>query len=160
MALRNPIIPGHNPDPTIIRDGEDYFLVTSTFEYFPGLPIYQSRDLANWNLIGHALDRPSQLHMRTVETGGGIFAPSLRRWKGRFYIACTAMYRVPNMENFTNVSVPGFYQGTSCQGFLKLTKQGMVPPRGFYVWTDDIRGGNWSDPVYFDTVGIDQDVRY
>ena len=104
MAFRNPIIPGHNPDPSIIRDGEDYFLVTSTFEYFPGLPVYQSRDLINWNLLGHALDRPSQLNMRTVESGGGVFAPSLRKWKGRYYLACTAMYRVPNMENFTSVS--------------------------------------------------------
>lgn len=103
MTYRNPIIPGHNPDPTLIRDGEDYFLVTSTFEYFPGLPVYRSRDLIDWSLIGHALSRPSQLNMRTVETGGGVFAPSLRKWKGRFYLACTAMYRVPNLENMSSV---------------------------------------------------------
>jgi beta-xylosidase len=159
MALRNPIIPGHNPDPTIIRDGQDYFLVTSTFEYFPGLPVYQSQDLVNWDLTGHALDRPSQLNMRTVETGGGVFAPSLRKWKGRFYLACTAMYRVPNMENFTSVSSQRYSARSPASAGNKADQQGMVPPRGFYVWTDDIRAGNWSDPVYFDTVGIDQDVR-
>lgn len=104
MPYRNPIIPGHNPDPTIIKDGPDYFLITSTFEYFPALPIYRSTDLINWKLESHALDRKSQLNMRTVESGGGIFAPSLRKWRGRYYLACTVCYRVPNMENFHKVS--------------------------------------------------------
>ena len=103
MSYRNPIIPGHNPDPTIIRHDRYYYLVTSTFEYFPALPVYRSKDLINWDLIHHAMDRPGQLNMRTVESGGGVFAPSLRVWKGRFYISCTAMYRVPNMENFHQV---------------------------------------------------------
>ena len=62
----NPILPGFNPDPSIARAGKDFFLTTSTFEYFPGLPIYHSKDLINWNLIGHALTRRSQLEMRTV----------------------------------------------------------------------------------------------
>jgi beta-xylosidase len=98
------LLPGHNPDPTILRDGDDYYVVTSTFEYFPGLAIYHSADLTEWTLLGHALDRPSQLNMRTVESGGGVFAPSLRKAKGRYYIACTAMYRVPNMTNFHKAS--------------------------------------------------------
>jgi alpha-N-arabinofuranosidase len=107
MQISNPIIPGCNPDPTCIRVGDDYFLVTSTFEYYPGLPIYHSKDLTSWKLIGHALNRKSQLNMRTVESGGGIFAPSLRMHKGRFYLACCACYRVPNMENFHKVSRSG-----------------------------------------------------
>lgn len=102
-SLPNPILPGLNPDPTIVRVGTDYFICTSTFEYFPGLPIYHSRNLADWKLLGHALNRKSQLNMRTVESGGGIFAPSLRHHKGRFYLSCCACYRVPNFENLHKV---------------------------------------------------------
>ena len=149
MSFRNPIIPGHNPDPTIIRSNGYYYLVTSTFEYFPALPVYRSKDLIEWTLIHHAMDRSGQLNMRTVESGGGVFAPSLRSWKGRYYISCTAMYRVPNMENFHQVCIV-------TRGLLII--QGIIGPRGFYIWTDDIDAGEWSDPVYFDTLGIDQDV--
>lgn len=86
---RNPIIPGFNPDPSIIRRGSDYFLVTSTFEYFPGIPIYHSTDLLSWKLIGHVLTRSSQLNMRTVEPSGGVWAPTLRYHEGRkrFYVS-------------------------------------------------------------------------
>ena len=56
-TFRNPIITGMNPDPSICRVDDDYYLVTSTFEYFPGLPIYQSKDLVHWKLIGYALSR-------------------------------------------------------------------------------------------------------
>jgi hypothetical protein len=87
------IIPGFNPDPSIVRVGDDYFIVTSSFEYFPALPIYHSTDLVSWKLIGHGLTRKSQLDMRTVEAGGGIYAPTLRYHKGRFYIACGTIYR-------------------------------------------------------------------
>lgn len=91
--IRNPILTGFNPDPSVARAGKDFFLTTSTFEFFPGLPIYHSQDLLNWRLIGHALTRRSQLEMRTVEPGAGIWAPTLR-WRkdgggenGRFYLA-------------------------------------------------------------------------
>jgi beta-xylosidase len=90
-TYRNPIIPGFNPDPSIVRVGSNYFLATSTFEY-PGVPIYHSKDLVNWTLIGHALTRPSQLDMRTVEPGGGVWAPTLRYHKGRFYMSTAAVY--------------------------------------------------------------------
>lgn len=63
LALLNPILPGWNPDPSIIRVGSDYFIVTSSFEHFPGHPIYHSKDLVDWTLIGHALNRPSQLSL-------------------------------------------------------------------------------------------------
>lgn len=92
LGLRNPILPGFNPDPSIIRVEGDYFLTTSTFEYFPGLPIYHSRDLVNWTLIGHVLTRASQLDLRTVPPGGGIFAPTLRYWKGRYYFTVCAVH--------------------------------------------------------------------
>jgi beta-xylosidase len=81
--LLNPIIPGFNPDPSICRVGSDYFLATSSFEYFPGVPIYHSTDLVEWRVIGHALSRPSQLFMRQVDPGGGIYAPTLRYWNVR-----------------------------------------------------------------------------
>lgn len=99
-AYRNPIIPGFNPDPTICRVGDDYFLATSTFEYFPGVPIYTSRDLVNWKLIGHALNRPSQLEMRSVEAGGGIYAPTLRYHQGRWYMTTSCKFRESRLTEF------------------------------------------------------------
>ncbi|RAL63282.1 hypothetical protein DID88_004358 [Monilinia fructigena] len=86
----NPILPGSHPDPSIIRSGENYFLITSSFEYFPGIPIYHSTDLISWNLISHALTRRSQLDIRTPEPGGGIWAPTIREHEGWFYI--TALF--------------------------------------------------------------------
>lgn len=86
---RNPVISGFNPDPSICRDGEDYYLATSTFEYFPGVPIYHSRDLVNWRLVGHALHRPSQLPLAGQKSSMGIFAPTLRCGNGRFTMITT-----------------------------------------------------------------------
>lgn len=86
ITFNNPVISGFNPDPSVIRIEDDYFLVTSTFEYFPGLPIYHSKDLLNWTLIGHGLTRSSQLNLRTVEPSGGIWAPTIRYHKGRVYL--------------------------------------------------------------------------
>lgn len=94
MSYRNPIITGFNPDPTIIRVGQDDFLLaTSSFEYFPGIPIYHSKDLIHWNLHGHALTRPSQLNLRVCESSCGIFAPTLRCYNGRYYMTVCAMER-------------------------------------------------------------------
>jgi alpha-N-arabinofuranosidase len=73
-TFRNPIIPGFCPDPSICRVDEDYYLVTSTFEYFPGLPIFHSRDLVHWRQIGHVLDRPSQLARDAIRPSGGLYA--------------------------------------------------------------------------------------
>ncbi|MEH0153385.1 glycoside hydrolase family 43 protein [Limibacter armeniacum] len=73
----NPILPGFYPDPSICQRGEDYFLVTSTFSFFPGIPIYHSRDLVNWKLVGHVLERPSQYMNRDQPISYGIFAPAL-----------------------------------------------------------------------------------
>jgi beta-xylosidase len=132
---RNPILPGFNPDPSLVRVGEDYYLTTSTFEYFPGLPIYHSKDLVTWSLIGHALTRPSQLNLRTGEPGSGIWAPTLRYRQGIFYVASC------------------LWTAYSPQANVR------VWPRGFYVstknpWITD----SWSDPVYFDQLGFDQDL--
>lgn len=95
MPPANPIVPGFNPDPSLIRVGSDYFLATSTFEYFPGVAIHHSKDLVNWEIIGHCLTRPSQLNMRNVCPGAGIYAPTLRHWKGKFYMATSVVYDRP-----------------------------------------------------------------
>lgn len=89
MKYKNPIIPGFYPDPSICRRGEDYYLVTSSFEYFPGVPIFHSRDLINWRKIGHCLTRPSQLPLQDSWASGGIWAPTLRWHKGLFYMTTT-----------------------------------------------------------------------
>lgn len=73
----NPILPGWYSDPSICTNGEDYFLVTSTFSYFPGVPIFHSKDLVNWKQIGHVLDRPSQLKLDGQKVSEGIFAPAI-----------------------------------------------------------------------------------
>jgi beta-xylosidase len=132
----NPILTGFHPDPSIVRVGEDVFLATSTFEYVPGVPIYHSRDLRTWTLIGHALTRRSQLNIvGGVEPGGGVWAPTLRHHDGVFYLATSS-----------------FEQFCPQQGQRLF-------PRGFYVKTDNIwDSSSWSDPVFFTSIGFDQDV--
>ncbi|GAF64825.1 xylan beta-1,5-xylosidase [Bacillus sp. TS-2] len=88
-TFSNPILPGFYPDPSICRVGEDYYLVTSTFEYFPGVPIFHSKDLINWEQIGHVLDRPSQLNLDGTPSSRGIYAPTIRYHNGIFYMITT-----------------------------------------------------------------------
>jgi len=89
-TFKNPILTGMNPDPSICRVGDDYYLVTSTFEYFPGLPIYQSKDLVHWKMIGYVLTTPTQLPLIGCESSvGGLYAPTIRYNKGTFYVVCT-----------------------------------------------------------------------
>ncbi|MCW2263057.1 MULTISPECIES: glycoside hydrolase family 43 protein [Sphingobacterium] len=89
MGFKNPVIKGFNPDPSICRVGDDFYLVTSSFEYFPGLPIYHSKDLVNWRQIGHCLTRESQLKLQDVGSSRGLFAPSIRYHDGLYYVICT-----------------------------------------------------------------------
>ncbi|KND39653.1 glycoside hydrolase family 43 protein [Streptomyces acidiscabies] len=86
-----PIVPGFHPDPSVCRVGEDYYLVTSSFEYFPGIPVFHSRDLVRWEQIGNVLDRPSQLNVRTGREGAsaGIYAPTIRHHDGEFWVVTT-----------------------------------------------------------------------
>ena len=88
-TYENPIIPGFYPDPSICRVGEDYYLVNSSFEFFPGVPLWHSRDLVNWEQIGHVLTRESQLPLGNAWTSGGIYAPTIRYHNGRFYMITT-----------------------------------------------------------------------
>jgi xylan 1,4-beta-xylosidase len=85
----NPVLPGFHPDPSIVRVGNDYYLVTSSFEYFPGVPIFHSLDLIHWRQLGHVLTRDSQLQLQGVESSQGIFAPTIRHHDGTFYVVTT-----------------------------------------------------------------------
>lgn len=88
-TFSNPILPGCYPDPSICRVGEDYYMVTSTFEYFPGVPIFHSKDLVNWRQLGHVLDRPSQLDLDGTPCSKGIYAATIRYHAGIFYMITT-----------------------------------------------------------------------
>ncbi|WP_289075613.1 glycoside hydrolase family 43 protein, partial [uncultured Bacteroides sp.] len=89
QGYRNPIIPGFHPDPSICRAGEDYYIVNSSFEYFPGVPIFHSRDLVNWKQTGHVLTRESQLKIKGGNMWGGIYAPTIRYNDGTYYMITT-----------------------------------------------------------------------
>ena len=86
---QNPILPGFYPDPSVCRVGEDFYLVTSSFVYFPGVPIFHSRDLVHWEQIGNVLNRRSQAEFGTQHHSGGIYAPTLRYHNGTFYLITT-----------------------------------------------------------------------
>lgn len=125
--IYNPILPGFNPDPSIIYDGDYYVIATSTFEWFPGVQIHRSKDLMNWELVGHALTRKSQLDMRGVPDSCGVWAPCLTFDNGTYYLV------------FSNVQ--------SFKGVWKDTPN-------FLVTTKDLTKG-WSDPVFLDSKGFD-----
>lgn len=132
-TFRNPILPGFYPDPSVCRVGEDYFLVTSSFEYFPGLPIFHSRDLVHWRQLGHVIDRPSQVNLDGLRYSKGLYAPTLRYHAGIFYVVNTL---VPNVEN-------------------------PAPPYGNFIVTATDPAGPWSDPYWLDDApGIDPSLLF
>src|SRR3954466_5214939 len=90
-GFANPVIPGFHPDPSVCRVGDEYFLVTSTFTWFPGVPVFRSRNLVDWTQIGNVLDRPSQVDL-TITRGWaslGVYAPTIRHHDGRFFVITT-----------------------------------------------------------------------
>lgn len=89
MRFSNPVIPGFYPDPSVCRVGDDFYLVNSSFEYFPGVPVWHSRDLVHWRQIGHCLTRDSQLPLEKAWISGGIYAPTIRYHGGIFYMITT-----------------------------------------------------------------------
>jgi alpha-N-arabinofuranosidase len=95
----NPIIPGFAPDPSIVRVNDDFYLINSTFEYFPGIPIYHSKDLVNWELISYALNDPQQIELGRIKSSDGIHASTIRYHDGTFYIITTNNVD-GNMVNF------------------------------------------------------------
>ncbi|MCK9859482.1 family 43 glycosylhydrolase [Paenibacillus sp. ATY16] len=96
ITYRNPVLPGFYPDPSAVRVGEDYYMVTSTFEYFPGVPVFRSKDLVHWEQIGHVLTRESQVNLRSRNSSEGIYAPTLRYNNGVFYMITTDVYGIGN----------------------------------------------------------------
>ncbi|MCM1044635.1 MAG: glycoside hydrolase family 43 protein [Candidatus Gastranaerophilales bacterium] len=101
MIYKNPVIRGFHPDPSVCRVGSDYYLATSSFEYFPGIPIYHSRDLINWTMINHCIADPRQLDFHAFGNSGGIWAPTIRYHNGRFYVTAT-VDQVGNMITHTD----------------------------------------------------------
>lgn len=89
MKYNNPVIKGFYPDPSICKVDDTYYLVCSSFQYFPGVPLFESKDLLNWTQIGHCLTRKSQIRLETVGSSGGVFAPTIRYNNGRFYMTTT-----------------------------------------------------------------------
>lgn len=123
----NPILPGFNPDPSICRVGEDYYIATSTFEWYPGVQIHHSTDLANWRLVKRPLDRASQLDMRGNPDSGGVWAPCLSWSNDLFWLVYTDMKRLDgNFKDSHN-----------------------------YIVTAPAIEGPWSDPVYVNSSGFD-----
>ena len=91
--IKNPILPGFNPDPSICRVGDDYYIATSTFEWFPGVQIHHSKDLMNWRLLTHALQEKRLLNLRGVPSSGGVWAPALTYFDGLFYLCYTVVHQ-------------------------------------------------------------------
>ncbi len=135
-TIRNPILPGFNPDPSIVRVGDDYYIATSTFEWFPGVQIHHSRDLVNWRLLTRPLRRPSQLNMLGDPDSCGIWAPCLSHADGRFWLIYT------DVKRYGRTSVGGA-SGASLRDFHN------------YLVTADQIDGEWSDPVYMNSSGFD-----
>jgi xylan 1,4-beta-xylosidase len=136
MSIRNPILPGFNPDPSIVRVGDDYYIATSTFEWFPGVQIHHSRDLVHWHLLTRPLRRPSQLNMLGDPDSCGIWAPCLTYADGLFYLIYTDVKRYGR-------TTQGGSSGASLRDFHN------------YLVTCPAIDGNWSDPVYLNSSGFD-----
>ena len=94
--FRNPILAGFYPDPSIVRVGDRFYLINSTFAYLPGIPVFESRDLVHWRQIGNVIDRPSQLDFDGLGVSRGIFAPAIEHHRGTFYMITTAVGRRGN----------------------------------------------------------------
>ncbi|WP_323815135.1 glycoside hydrolase family 43 protein [Cellvibrio sp. NN19] len=125
--IQNPILRGFNPDPSIVRVGDDYYIATSTFEWFPGVQIHHSRDLKHWQLLGQVLDRPSQLDMRGAPDSCGVWAPCLSYCDGLFYLV------------YSNVG--------SFDGVWKDTPNYLVTAPSIH--------GPWSEPIFLMSRGFD-----
>lgn len=102
MKYSNPIIRGMYPDPSMCASNGKYYLVCSSFNYFPGVPLFESEDLINWKRIGNCLTRKSQLLLDNASTGGGIYAPTIRYNNGRFYMVVTNVSNIGNFYVYTD----------------------------------------------------------
>ena len=143
MKYKNPIISGFNPDPSICRVNDDYYLVTSSFEFFPGVPIYHSKNLINWQLIGYCLTEDSQLQLDKCAPSEGIYAPTLRYNNGTFFMTTTNVSGNGNFIVHTD-DIAGKWSEPV------WVKQGGIDPSLFF---DD------DGKVYFTSTGNDKDGK-
>jgi len=134
--IRNPILPGFNPDPSIVRVGDDYYIATSTFEWYPGVQIHHSRDLKNWRLLTRPLKRAAQLDMRGDPDSCGVWAPCLSYADGLFHLIYTDVKRYGR-------TTTGGASGASLRDFPN------------YLVTCPTIDGDWSDPVHLNSSGFD-----
>ena len=124
--INNPILRGFNPDPSIIRAGDDYYIVTSTFEWWPGARLHHSKDLENWEDVGGILDEQRLIDLRGCAPSCGVWACDLSYDGQRFYLA------------YTDVKTKKWFYNT----------------HNYLIYADDIMG-RWSDPIYLNSVGFD-----
>ena len=134
--IQNPILRGFNPDPSIVRVGDDFYIATSTFEWFPGVQIHHSRDLVHWRLLTRPLRRPSQLNLLGDPDSCGVWAPCLTHADGLFWLIYT------DVKRYGRTTVGGA-SGASLRDFHN------------YLVTCDRIDGDWSDPVYLNSSGFD-----
>ena len=125
-TIHNPVLLGFHPDPSILRVGDDYYIATSTFEWFPGVLIYHSRDLIHWEFAAAPLNRTSQLDLRGVPNSCGIFAPCLSWCGGVFYLIYTVVHTASSLQDNLN-----------------------------YLVTCSTIDGEWSEPIYLNSTGFD-----
>lgn len=130
MRISNPVLPGFNADPSITRVGQSYYIANSTFDWWPGVRLHESKDLVHWNLLPSPLDRVSQLNMRGNPSSGGIWAPDLSYSDGLFWLV------------YTDVKI--------VEGAFKDCKN-------YLVTAPDIHGP-WSEPVFLNGVGFDSSL--
>ena len=135
--IRNPILRGFNPDPSIVRVGDDYYVATSTFEWFPGVQIHHSRDLVHWRLLTRPLNRASQLNMLGDPDSCGVWAPCLRFVNGLFHLVYT------DVKRYGRTSGAGGSAGASLRDMHN------------YLVTSPRIDGEWSDPVFLNSSGFD-----
>jgi len=134
--IKNPILPGFNPDPSIVRVGDDYYIATSTFEWYPGVQIHHSRDLVHWRLLTRPLRRASQLNLLGDPDSCGVWAPCLSYADGLFWLIYT------DVKRYGRTTVGGA-SGASLRDFHN------------YLVTSVSIDGEWSDPVYLNSSGFD-----
>lgn len=135
-VIRNPILRGFNPDPSIVRVGDDYYIATSTFEWYPGVQIHHSRDLVHWRLLCRPLNRAVQLNMLGTPDSCGVWAPCLSYADGLFHLVYTDVKRYGR-------TTQGAGAGASMRDFHN------------YLVTSPLIDGSWSDPVYLNSSGFD-----
>jgi xylan 1,4-beta-xylosidase len=136
VNITNPILRGFNPDPSIVRVGDDYYIATSTFEWYPGVQIHHSKDLVHWRLLTRPLRRASQLDLRGDPDSCGVWAPCLTHADGLFHLVYT------DVKRYGRATVGGMSSAS---------------PRDFHNYLVTARriDGDWSEPIYLNSSGFD-----